>query len=61
VATSPDSFPDCSPDSGRPTAGSLDSPGSLGAFAVSLGAAVDLFIAAKAAEGASEHALDWYG
>jgi hypothetical protein len=60
VATSPDSFPDCSPDSGRPTTGSLDSPGALDAFAVSLGAAVDLFIAAKAAEGASERTLEWY-
>jgi integrase len=60
VATSPDSFPVCSPDSGRPTAGSLDSPGALDAFAVSLGAAVDMFIAAKAAEGASERTLEWY-
>ena len=60
MATSPDSFPDCSPDSGRPTTGSLDSPGALDAFAVSLGAAVDLFIAAKAAEGASERTLEWY-
>jgi hypothetical protein len=60
VATSPDSFPVCSPDSGHPTAGSLDPRGSLDAFAVSLGAAIDLFIAAKAAEGASARTLEWY-
>ena len=47
----PDSFPVCSPDSGRPTAGSLDSRGALDAFAVCLGAAVVLFIAAKASDG----------
>ncbi len=60
MATSPDSFPVCSPDSGRPTPASLDPSGSLDAFAVSLGAAVDLFIAAKAAEGASPRTLEWY-
>jgi hypothetical protein len=60
VATSPDSFPVCSPDSGHPTAGALDPRGSLDAFAVSLGAAIDLFIAAKAAEGASARTLEWY-
>jgi len=60
VATSPDSFPVCSPDTGRPMAGSFDTRGPLDAFAVSLGAAVDLFIAAKAAEGASERTLEWY-
>jgi site-specific recombinase XerD len=60
VATSPDYSPTCSPDSGRSVAGSLDSRGSFDAFAVSLGAAVDLFIAAKAAEGASERTLEWY-
>jgi hypothetical protein len=32
--------------------------GPLDAFAVSLGATVDLFIAAKAAEGASDRTLD---
>lgn len=60
MPTSPDSFPVCSPDSGRPEPASLDSLGSLDAIAVSLGAAVDLFIAAKAAEGASGRTLEWY-
>lgn len=60
MAASPDSFPVCSPDTGRPTAGSLDTRGPLDAFAVSLGAAVDLFIAATAAEGASERTIEWY-
>jgi hypothetical protein len=36
----------------------LISRGSLDAFAVGLGAAVDLFIAAKAAEGASPRTLE---
>src|SRR5919106_3398820 len=39
---------------------SLDSRDSLDVFAVRLGAAVDLFIAAKAAEGASDRTLEWY-
>lgn len=60
MATSPDSFPVSSPDSRRQTADSLDTRGPLDAFAVSLGAAVDLFIAAKAAEGASDRTLEWY-
>jgi len=60
MATSPDSFPVCSPDSGRPTPASFDTSGPLDAFAVSLGAAVDLFIAANAAEGASPRTLEWY-
>ncbi len=60
MAASPDSVPGCSPDSGGSSAGSLDSRGALDAFAVSLGAAVDLFIAARAAESASERTVEWY-
>jgi hypothetical protein len=60
VATSPDYSPGCSPDSARPRRGSLDSGSPLDAFAVSLGAAVELFIAARAAEGASPRTLEWY-
>lgn len=60
MATSPDSFPVCSPDTERPTAGSLDPRGALDAFAVSLGAAVELFLGAKAAEGASPRTIEWY-
>jgi site-specific recombinase XerD len=60
VATSPDYSPVCSPDSARPMRGSLDSGSPLDPLAVSLGAAVELFIAAKAAEGASPRTLEWY-
>ncbi len=60
MPTSPDYSPVCSPDSARPSGTSLDSRGALDAFAVGLGAAVDLFIAAKAAEGASPRTLEWY-
>lgn len=60
MPTSPDSFPVCSPDNGRPRASSFDTRGPHDAFAVSLGAAVDLFIAAKAAEGASDRTIEWY-
>jgi hypothetical protein len=57
VATSPDYSPVCSPDtSGRP-ADSLDS---LGPIPIGLGAATDLFCAAKAAEGASPRTVEWY-
>jgi integrase len=63
VATSPDYSPLCSPDSGRRDRASLDSsPDHLSGdpFAVGLGAAVDLFLAAKAAEGASPSTVEWY-
>jgi hypothetical protein len=63
VAISPDSSPVCSPDSARRDRASLDSaPDRLSGdlLAVGLGAAVELFIAAKAAEGASPRTLEWY-
>jgi hypothetical protein len=50
VAASPDYSPVCSPDYLGPAATSLDS---LGPIPIGLGAAADLFCAAKAAEGAS--------
>jgi site-specific recombinase XerD len=65
VARSPGSSPVCSPDSFEPATDSLDtsSPDRLSGddpFPVSLGAAADLFTAAKAAEGASPRTLEWY-
>ena len=57
MATSPDYSPVCSPD----TSGSLaTSPDSLGPIPIGMGAALDLFCAAKAAEGASPRTLEWY-
>jgi len=65
MAGSPDSYPVCSPDSRRAPRASLDpvAPDRLSgadSLAVGLGAAVDLFIAAKAAEGPSPRTLEWY-
>ena len=65
MASSPDSYPVRSPDSRRNPRASLDSvaPDRLSGadlFAVGLGAAVDLFLAAKAAEGASPRTIEWY-
>ncbi len=65
MAGSPDSYPVVSPDTKRNRRASLDSVASDrlsggDPFAVGLGAAVDLFIAAKAAEGASPRTLEWY-
>jgi hypothetical protein len=57
VATSPDYSPVCSPDTSVPSATSLDS---LGPIPIGLGAATDLFCAAKAAEGASPRTVEWY-
>ncbi len=64
MARSPDSTPACSPDSVRLDRDSLDtSPDRFSgdALAVGLGAAADLFAAAKAAEGASPRTIEWYG
>lgn len=60
MATSPDFSPVCSPDYSGPSGTAPDSWSALDAFAVGLGAAADLFIAAKAAEGASPRTLEWY-
>ena len=67
MRSSPDSTPVCSPDSLGPSGGSLDtfgpSGGSLDTFGpipIGLGAAIDLFCAAKAAEGASPRTVEWY-
>jgi len=65
MASSPDSYPVPSPDSRRNRRASLDSaaPDRLSGadlFAVGLGAAVDLFLAAKAAEGVSPRTVEWY-
>ncbi len=65
MASSPDSHPVSSLDSRRNPRASLDSiaPDHLSGadpFAVGLGAAVDLFLAAKAAEGASPRTIEWY-
>jgi len=57
VATSPDYSPVCSPDYLGPPATSLDS---LGPIPIGMGAAADLFCAAKAAEGASPRTVEWY-
>ncbi len=57
MRSSPDSTPVCSPDSLGPSGGSLDS---FGPIPIGLGAAVDLFCAAKAAEGASPRTVEWY-
>jgi hypothetical protein len=57
VATSPDYSPVCSPDCLGPPATSLDS---LGPIPIGLGAAADLFCAAKAAEGSSPRTVEWY-
>ncbi len=65
MASSPDSYPVSSPDSRRNPRASLDSvaPDRLSGadpLAVGLGAAVELFLAAKAAEGASPRTIEWY-
>ena len=65
MATSPDSYPVPSPDSRRNRRASLDpaTPDHFSGadpFAVSLGAALDLFLAAKAAEGVSPRTVEWY-
>ena len=65
MAGSPDSYPVRSPDSRRNPRASLDSGApdrfsGADSLAVGLGAAVDLFIAAKAAEGASPRTIEWY-
>jgi site-specific recombinase XerD len=65
VPGSPDSSPVCSPDYARPATTSLDSgsPNTNsgdGPIAVGLGAAVDLFLATKAAEGLSPRTIEWY-
>ena len=65
MATSPDSYPVPSPDSRRNWRASLDpvAPDHFSGadpFAVSLGAALDLFLAAKAAEGVSPRTVEWY-
>ena len=57
MATSPDYSPVCSPDTSGPPATSLDT---LGPIPIGLGAAADLFCAAKAAEGASPRTVEWY-
>ena len=57
MATSPDYSPVCSPDYSRPPGNSLDS---LGPIPIGMGAAADLFCAAKAAEGASPRTVEWY-
>jgi site-specific recombinase XerD len=57
VATSPDYSPVCSPDTSGSSGTSLDS---LGPIPIGLGAATDLFCAAKAAEGASPRTVEWY-
>ncbi len=57
MRSSSDSTPVCSPDSLGPSGGSLDS---LGPIPIGLGAAVDLFCAATAAEGSSPRTLEWY-
>ena len=57
MATSPDYSPVCSPDSSGASGTSLDS---LGPIPIGMGAAADLFCAAKAAEGASPRTLEWY-
>jgi integrase/recombinase XerC len=57
VATSPDYSPVCSPDYSGPSG---TSPDSLGPIPIGMGAATDLFCAAKAAEGASPRTLEWY-
>jgi hypothetical protein len=57
MRSSPDSTPVCSPDSLGRSRGSLDS---FGPIPIGLGAAVDLFCAAKAAEGASLRTVEWY-
>ena len=65
MAGSPDSYPVSSPDSRRNRRASLDSaaPDRLSGadpFALGLGAALDLFLAAKAAEGVSPRTVEWY-
>ena len=57
MATSPDYSPLCSPDTSGPLA---TSPDSLGPIPIGLGAATDLFCAAKAAEGTSPRTVDRY-
>ncbi len=57
MATSPDYSPVCSPDTSGPSGTSLDT---LGPIPIGLGAATDLFCAAKAAEGASPRTVGWY-
>jgi len=57
MRSSPDSTPVCSPDSLGPSGGS---PDSFGPIPIGVGAAVDLFCAAKAAEGASPRTVEWY-
>jgi hypothetical protein len=52
----PDSPDLWAPDSGTPNRWAPDSGGHL-----TLGRAVDLFLAAKAAEGAAAKTLEWYG
>ena len=65
MASTPDSYPVRSPDSRRNRRASLDSvaPDHFSGgdpLAVGLGTAVDLFLAAKAAEGASPNTVEWY-
>ena len=57
MATSPDYSPVCSPDTSGPSGTSLDTSGPI---PIGLGAAADLFCAAKAAEGASPRTVEWY-
>jgi hypothetical protein len=53
----PDSSPICAPDSSADSGIALDSSGPI---PLPLGAAADLFCAARAAEGASPKAVIWY-
>lgn len=57
MATSPDYSPVCSPDTLGPSGTSLDT---LGPIPIGLGAAADLFCAAKAAEDSSPRTVEWY-
>jgi len=53
----PDSSPICAPDSFADSAAALDS---FGPIPLGLGAAADLFCAARASEGASPKTVVWY-
>jgi site-specific recombinase XerC len=57
MRTAPDSPPTCAPDSFRVSGLALDSGGPI---PLGLGAAADLFCAARAAEGASPRTVEWY-
>ncbi|HEV8698873.1 MAG TPA: hypothetical protein VGQ89_14345, partial [Candidatus Limnocylindrales bacterium] len=57
MRSAPDSSPICAPDSFGVSNVALDSAGPI---PLGLGAAADLFCAARAAEGASPRTVEWY-